>query len=313
MRINGFQGNGKFYKGNFHCHTTISDGKLSPEETVRAYKAKGYDFMALTDHNIYNALTQIGQESMLIIPGAEMHCLFEKKIGSDVFKATHHMVCLDPGKNQPGKPFAQGEKFTNFVAEDGRQGLRIMQAFIENRRCVAIYCHPDWSRVELEDIQTLDGFAAMEIFNTESHFCGDVGGTTTYWDHMLRRNRHIFACASDDSHNLYTMGRGWIQVKSEELTHEAIMENFLKGNFYASTGPEIHDFYVEDGYIHVECSPCRKIHVVQAFFPGKTAFEGDDKLITSATVPFTSDKPKYIRIVCEDAEGHRAWSNPIYL
>ena len=32
---------GQFYKANLHCHTTVSDGSLTPEEIKAAYKARG--------------------------------------------------------------------------------------------------------------------------------------------------------------------------------------------------------------------------------------------------------------------------------
>ena len=32
----------KYYKANFHCHSVVSDGKLTPEELRDAYKEKGY-------------------------------------------------------------------------------------------------------------------------------------------------------------------------------------------------------------------------------------------------------------------------------
>lgn len=314
MRINGFQGNGKFYKGNLHCHTTISDGVLSPEETIRVYKSKGYDFMALTDHIIYNSLTKIGDEPMLIIPGTEIHCArFMKKFGDDNVSATHHMVCLDMGNKHPGEPFSQSERIKMIDEVDGAEAFRKMMELTKDRRLAVIYCHPDWSRIEFEDLRDMDGFMAMEIYNSESHLCGDVGGTTSCWDSLLRRGRKVFAVATDDCHRADTMGKGWIQVKAEELTHEFIMENFLNGNFYASTGPEIHDFYIEDGNLHVECSPCRKIHMVQFPQTGKTVYNEDGSLLSSAVIPVSPVPAKYIRIVCEDAEGNRAWSNPIFL
>ena len=36
-------------KINFHTHTTVSDGKKTPEEAATLYKAAGYDAIALTD------------------------------------------------------------------------------------------------------------------------------------------------------------------------------------------------------------------------------------------------------------------------
>lgn len=41
-----------WYKGNLHTHTLWSDGDAPPEVTVSWYKNHGYDFLALSDHNI---------------------------------------------------------------------------------------------------------------------------------------------------------------------------------------------------------------------------------------------------------------------
>lgn len=43
----------KFYKGQFHTHTWWSDGKAAPEQAVAFYKKRGYDFLGLTEHNVY--------------------------------------------------------------------------------------------------------------------------------------------------------------------------------------------------------------------------------------------------------------------
>ena len=45
--------NGQFYKANFHCHTTVSDGRLTPEEVKALYKEHGYSVIAFTDHDVY--------------------------------------------------------------------------------------------------------------------------------------------------------------------------------------------------------------------------------------------------------------------
>jgi len=41
------------YKGDTHLHTNCSDGWESPMDTVCAYRAAGYDFVAITDHGRY--------------------------------------------------------------------------------------------------------------------------------------------------------------------------------------------------------------------------------------------------------------------
>jgi hypothetical protein len=39
------------HKANFHTHTTVSDGHLSPMEVVDEYQRRGYSILAITDHN----------------------------------------------------------------------------------------------------------------------------------------------------------------------------------------------------------------------------------------------------------------------
>jgi hypothetical protein len=41
-----------WYKGNLHTHTLWSDGDGFPEMAADWYKSHGYDFLALSDHNI---------------------------------------------------------------------------------------------------------------------------------------------------------------------------------------------------------------------------------------------------------------------
>ena len=44
----------KMLKGALHCHTTRSDGRGEPGDVIRLHAQNGYDFMALTDHRVYN-------------------------------------------------------------------------------------------------------------------------------------------------------------------------------------------------------------------------------------------------------------------
>lgn len=45
--------NGRFYKANLHCHTTLSDGKMTAEEVKEYYLKNGYNIVAFTDHSRY--------------------------------------------------------------------------------------------------------------------------------------------------------------------------------------------------------------------------------------------------------------------
>ncbi len=49
----GGDGKRRWYKGNLHMHTFWSDGRAFPEEAVNWYKSRGYNFVGLSDHNIF--------------------------------------------------------------------------------------------------------------------------------------------------------------------------------------------------------------------------------------------------------------------
>lgn len=64
------------YKVDYHTHSYYSDGILKPTELVKMYKEKGYDLLALTDHDGIDGV----QEAMIagealeiqVIPGIEL-------------------------------------------------------------------------------------------------------------------------------------------------------------------------------------------------------------------------------------------------
>ena len=62
---------GRWYKGNTHAHTTNSDGDSAPEYVARWYKENGYDFLVLSDHNVFTdpeTLSHIADDEFLLIP-----------------------------------------------------------------------------------------------------------------------------------------------------------------------------------------------------------------------------------------------------
>lgn len=62
----------------FHCHSTASDGTLSPTEVVREAKKIGVDLLSLTDHDITSGLEEAENAArelgVRFIPGIELSC-----------------------------------------------------------------------------------------------------------------------------------------------------------------------------------------------------------------------------------------------
>lgn len=53
VQISAQKNAGKWYKGNTHTHSLWSDGDDFPEMIMHYYKTRGYDFVALSDHNTF--------------------------------------------------------------------------------------------------------------------------------------------------------------------------------------------------------------------------------------------------------------------
>ena len=65
-----------YLKGDFHMHTTASDGKLSPEVLIQRAVNSGLDIIAVTDHDTIDAIEKCISEgvknNIKVIPGVEL-------------------------------------------------------------------------------------------------------------------------------------------------------------------------------------------------------------------------------------------------
>ncbi len=72
-----------YTRGDFHLHTTASDGKLSPKELVNAAKNEGLDIMSVTDHDtihgIHEAVLEGEKIGIKVIPGLELSTLYHNE------------------------------------------------------------------------------------------------------------------------------------------------------------------------------------------------------------------------------------------
>ena len=88
----GFKNNGNWYKGNLHSHTTVSDGKMTPEQSVEVYKEHGYNFLALSEHDIYTDYRkQYNTDNFIMIPAIEASAILYQEEGSSKRLEIHHL------------------------------------------------------------------------------------------------------------------------------------------------------------------------------------------------------------------------------
>lgn len=85
------------YKANMHCHSTVSDGKLTPLQIKEAYRANGYSIVAYTDHDVLLGHTELRDDDFLPLHGYEME-FTETDDKPTSFKKTCHLclVALEP-------------------------------------------------------------------------------------------------------------------------------------------------------------------------------------------------------------------------
>ncbi len=300
--IIGFKKTGNLYKGNTHLHTTRSDGRMNPEEAFGKYKARGYSFVVLTDHIKYFNSERYNSEEFLVIPGVEIHIEHDRDGSRD-----HHVTGMyDPSK---GETFEDGHQFNvpDFSKIQGRIDI------LKDNANLVIYAHPVWSRVEPEELMRISGYDAIEIWNHECDFWSNSGNATFHWDYLLRKGRRVNGVASDDLHQKddRSLG-GFIMVQAEKLDNTAIADAIKKGNYYSSTGPEIDEFYLDEGVAYAKGSDCKSISFVTNARNRRYSGESENESINHAEHKL-SGYESYVRVELEDFKGKRAWSNPIYI
>ena len=294
----------KLLKGGLHCHTTRSDGMLSPEETLRLHVENGYDFLALTDHRYYN-YANYGDAPLTIIPGMEMDRNFAQTKGVHCF----HTVAIGPEKAD-GNGFEQDERIDRGVIEKPEDYQPILD-WLHEKNNLTFYCHPEWSGTPAREFENLQGCIGMEIWNSGCVMDNDMDTNAAYWDEILIQGKKWFGIATDDGHKPEHHCKGWVRVNAENNVGD-ILQALREGAFYSSCGPEIHDFYLrDDGVAVVDCSPCKFVNFVCFGNPSRMV-RNEEGLITHAEMKIDAHYP-YLRVTMVDAEGKRAWSNPIFL
>ena len=205
---------GRWFKGNTHSHTSESDGDSPPEVVAQWYKSHGYQFLVLSDHNVFTdprTLAHLVDSTFLLIPGEELTSSFEQK-----------PVHVN-GLNLPGLVEAQTDTTLVGTIQKNVDAIRDVQG-------VPHINHPNflWSLSADELAQVRDN-KLFEIFNGHSSANnlggGGVSGLEEAWDQILGRGVLLYGLAVDDAHDFKASenpdasrpGRGWIHVRAPRL------------------------------------------------------------------------------------------------
>lgn len=309
---------GNFYKANLHTHTTLSDGRLTPEQMKAAYKKEGYSVVAFTDHNNYVHHTELDDPDFLTLAAFEGDITEPLDDPSNWSPAKcYHFNFFDctPGENMETKlamyPLPQRYHDTQFINEYLGKMKRL--GFIIS------YNHPYWSCQNYDDYKALRNCFAMEIYNHGCEVEGMYGYNPQSYDEMLRTGNRLFCLATDDNHNVAPFGDvycdsfgGFVQIKAEALTYSAVIDALKAGNFYSSRGPAINELYIEDGKLHIACSNVKSIYVATEGKNGHIKHAQAGETLNGAEFTLKGNEG-YIRVTCRDENGKDACSNAYFL
>ena len=304
MTLSAFTAPGTFWRGNLHTHSDLSDGALPPDEVCRRYRAEGYDFIALTDHFVGRFGYPIADTApyrdadFTTIPGAELHS------GAMENGELWHILAV-------GLPADFAPSHTpDFVPVPDQETGPEIAARARAAGAFVTIAHPQWSGMTMNDARSITAAHAVEIYN---HGCAvecDRPDGSYVADLLLSEGRDVTLIATDDAHfQCADAFGGWVMVKAEANTPDQLLAALKRGDFYASTGPELRGVEVTEDAVIVTCSAASVV-VVQGHGSVAPAVHGASMTRAVMARNRLRDSP-WIRVTVMDAAGRRAWSNPI--
>jgi hypothetical protein len=297
----------EFHKGNLHTHSLVSDGDAHPLDVYGWYRDRGYQFVALTDHNtrvdprVYAHLERprfkilAGEEITMKGGGKEVHvnglCTREK-IG--------------------------GGKFATRV-----EALRFAIDAVAAQGGVAMINHPnfDWSLEEADLVQS--HAPLLEIWSGHpyvwSEGIGDRPSHEVLWSKLLDRGIGFSGAAVDDTHHIVTNpspkkaarpGRGWVGVFAEpgaDVQRDRTCESLRQGRFFASSGAGVDRLRVAGGTITLwPTDPHAEVTFIGR---GSEVLAAERPGLDGASYTLRGGEP-WIRVRVDQDDGKQAWTQP---
>ncbi len=235
---------GQFLRGNVHTHSKASDGTASTEAMVGWYRDHGYQFLAMTEHNVRLDAVALAAAAapMILIPGEE--------VTDTLRRLPLHVNAL----------CATGTVGGDHDFDRADVGLATMFDAIRARGGIPIVNHPNfhWALTADAIARGASGRYLLEVWSGHPNVA--PGGDDVHppaeaiWDELLARGADAFPVAVDDAHGLpddpaggdALPGRAWVETFGDEPTPEAICAALGAGHLYASSGPEVSRIVVHE-------------------------------------------------------------------
>ena len=299
-------GKGRFFRGNLHCHSNLSDGRWSPEDVVGAYRDAGYDFLCLSDHFEAEYGWRITDTRHL------RHEDFTTLVGAELSSA--------PWDDRNCYWVTAAGLPVDFEAppRDDHAGA------IKRARAAGAYVvmlHPGLNNLPhtvADKLPALDAVHAVEIYNHNGAMAAipDRADGAYMLDGLLENGRRLLANAGDDAHFGHPRDRfgGWIEVHAERLAPDLLLSSMKAGHYYSTQGPSIRELLVEGNKLLVRTSEAYAISLTTGGDRWQSGEERHNPTgpISEAEFDLEPFHGSYCRVTVVDTDGKRAWSNPVW-
>jgi hypothetical protein len=245
-----------WYRGDFHAHTTCSDGSFTPLGLSRLAGETGLDFLAITDHNDISAFDDFSPaHAGMILPGVEV-----------TVRDGHFNVFGFSGNSAEAQEIFRGivdaPAAMKYGLSWGHAELEALMRRISLAGYFVSLNHPllkpwEW-RDPLADVSWFDG---IEVVNDPTY--GENyrinPATCRLWSAWLNAGYRCTGLGGSDFHSasssdnpgrLARLDLPLTYVYAEELSCLAILNGLRRGKVYISLGPQLELTAQVDGQVY---------------------------------------------------------------
>lgn len=223
----------RWFKGDFHTHTTESDGKMTPLNGMTQAKKMNLDYFVATDHNILPT-KWLANDEVMVIPGVE------------ITSSKGHFNALGLTKWIDWRPTCQDGGM------ETEHGMNRIIREVKAAGAIVSINHPMLKPWEWQYRKTpLAEIDVIEIWNDPTYKDNPLATEQALqlWDILWNDGYRIYGIGGSDSHLLPTesyeeggppsvIGDPATYVYCEQLSTNHLLDGVMKGRAYVSRGPE---------------------------------------------------------------------------
>ena len=327
-------GSARWYRGDLHSHSTVSDGVLAPDALLREAEREGLDFLAITDHNRWAYPWLPDGSSVLVIAGVEVTMPFGHFNVFAEDPAEPDWVCLLPDVDGETREELQPGAARELISAVRAGGLR------------SSINHPRISPWAWWDPDLDVGLVSyLEVWNDPTWPENRQANPATLemWTRWLNAGFRVTAVGGSDFHDPepkrrldgirtdgHRVGVPRTYVLADACTPTAILRGLDAGRAYVTMGPTIEllaagpvgevgigdDLGMVEGSLEVEasCAGAGELRL-ELVRNGRVASSAEGRGGAGLRTRFPVDpgEPGWFLVDVRDAGGEVcAFSNPIF-